>query len=389
MKIIYVNRGASPSRFASYLDKYNNRLQQQGQKYNQLLMEGLVANGVEVTSLSTRPINRSITSQKFFKAEKETENGISYDYIPFFNIKLLRELSVVFGIFFKILFAKGKRKDITIVCDGLNVAASMGVIAASALRGFKTVGIVTDVPCHLSYSQKVSRNQKINLALMRKFKSYLLLTEQMSEVVNPKKRPYVVLEGHADLSMANVENTLEGKDEKKVCLYAGSLMKIYGIGNLVEGFVKANIPNSELHIYGTGDYLEDIKALAKTHENVKYMGVAPNSEIVKAEIRATLLVNPRPSGEDYTKYSFPSKNMEYMASGTPVLTTKLPGMPKDHLEHVYLLENEDADGIAETLQALLTKSKEELFEKGKKAKDFILEEKNNIKQAEKLLKLIN
>ena len=175
MKIIYVNRGASPSRFAHYMKTYNNQLQQQGQKYNQLLMEGLAAHGVEVTSLSTRPINRSITKQKFFKAEKETENGILYDYIPFFNMKLLRELSVVFGVFFKILFAKGKKKETVVVCDGLNVAASMGVIAASALRGFKTVGIVTDVPCHLSYSQKVSRNQRINLALMRRFKSYLLL----------------------------------------------------------------------------------------------------------------------------------------------------------------------------------------------------------------------
>lgn len=385
MKIIYVNRGVSPARFLAYLEKYNNQLQQQAQKYNQLLMEGLAKNGVEVVSLSTRPINRSITKQKFFKAEKETENGILYDYIPFFNMKLLRELSVVFGVFFKILFAKGKKKETVVVCDGLNVAASMGVIAASALRGFKTVGIVTDVPCHLSYSQKVSRNQRINLALMRKFKSYLLLTEQMSEVVNPKNRPYIVLEGHADLSMADVENTLEGKAEKKVCLYAGSLMKIYGIGNLVEGFVKADVPNTELHIYGTGDYLEEIQKLSKAHENVKYMGVALNSEIVKAEIRATLLVNPRPSGEDYTKYSFPSKNMEYMASGTPVLTTKLPGMPADHYPHAYFIEDESADGIAETLRDLLTRPAEELFKKGKQAKAFILQEKNNVKQAEKVL----
>lgn len=388
MKIIYVNRGASPSRFAHYMKTYNNQLQQQGQKYNQLLMEGLVAHGVEVTSLSTRPINRSMTKQKFFKAEKETENGILYDYIPFFNMKLLRELSVVLGVFFRILFAKGKKKDITVVCDGLNVAASMGVIAASALRGFKTVGIVTDVPGHLSYSRVVSRNQKINLALMRRFKSYLLLTQQMSEVVNPKNRPYIVLEGHADLSMADMENTLADKAEKKICLYAGSLMKIYGIGNLVQGFVKANVPNTELHIYGTGDYLEDIQALAKEHTSVKYMGVAPNSEIVKAEIRATLLVNPRPSAEDYTKYSFPSKNMEYMASGTPVLTTKLPGMPADHLEHVYLIEDESADGIASVLKELLTKSEEELFEKGKRAKDFVLKEKNNKKQAQKVLEMM-
>ena len=388
MRIIYVNRGASPSRFAAYMKKYDNRLQQQGQKYNQLLMEGLAQNGAEVISLSTRPINRAISKQKFFGGERECECGISYRYIPFFNMKLLREISVLFGVFFGILFSKGSRKDTTVICDGLNIAASIGAIPAAALRGFKTVGIVTDVPCHLSYSQKVSRNQKINLFIMQKFKSYLLLTEQMSEVVNPKGRPFIVLEGHADTAMEQAQNTLEGKSDKKVCLYAGSLMKIYGIGNLVKGFAKADVPNTELHIYGSGDFTAELIELAKTSDKIKYMGIAPNADIVKAEMAATLLVNPRPVGEDYTKYSFPSKNMEYMASGTPVLTTKLPGMPKDHLPFVYLIDDESEDGIAASLGDLLTRSSEELYEKGREAKEFILREKNNITQAKKVLELI-
>ena len=80
--------------------------------------------------------------------------------------------------------------------------------------------------------------------------------------------------------------------------------------------------------------------------------------------------------------------MEYMASGTPVLTTKLPGMPNDHLPYVYLIDDESADGIAKVLEELLSKSKAELHAKGKEAKEFILREKNNIKQAKKLLDMI-
>jgi glycosyltransferase involved in cell wall biosynthesis len=347
-----------------------------------------VENGAVVRSLSTRPINRVITKQKFFKGEKEQEKGILYDYIPFFNIKLLREFSVLFGIFFRILLARGIRKDTVVICDGLNIAASIGTISASFLRGFHTVGIVTDVPGHLSYSRKFSCAQKLNLAIMRCFGSYLLLTEQMNEVVNPQNRPYIVMEGHSDQAMAAVDNTLEGKNAKRIVLYAGSLMEIYGIKNLVEGFIASNIPNAELHIYGSGDYEQKLKQQCEKYDNVKYLGVAANSEIVKAEIEATLLVNPRPSHEDYTKYSFPSKNMEYMASGTPLLTTKLPGMPEDHLEHVYLIEDESAEGIACALRELCLKNEKELFEKGRKAKQFILEEKSNIRQAKKLLNFL-
>ena len=385
MRFIYINRGASPSKYAEYLKKYNNRMQQQGQKYNQLLMEGLVENGAQVCSLSTRPINRSITRQKFFKGEKEQEKGIDYDYIPFFNMKLLRELSVLFGIFFKVLFAKGNRKNTVVICDGLNIAASMGAIPAAALRGFQTIGIVTDVPGHLSYARKVSNAQKLNLAIMRSFKGYLLLTQQMSEVVNPKNRPYIVLEGHADQAMEAIENTLSGKSEKKIVFYAGSLMEIYGIGQLVEGFLAADIPNSELHIYGDGDYAEKLRAQAAEHDCIKYHGVAPNSEIVKAELAASLLVNPRPSHEEYTKYSFPSKNMEYMASGTPVLTTRLPGMPEDHKDYVYFIEQEDAEGIKIALQTIFAQDPQTLHDFGAKAKAFILKEKNNRAQAAKVI----
>ena len=119
------------------------------------------------------------------------------------------------------------------------------------------------------------------------------------------------------------------------------------------------------------------------------MGVAPNSDIVKAELKATLLVNPRPTNEEYTKYSFPSKNMEYMASGTPVLTTELPGMPEDHKPYVFFIKDETADGIAETLRNVLEKTPEQLHSFGLSAKDFILKEKNNISQAKKVLDFID
>ncbi len=385
MHILYVANTCSREKYREYQESKNACTSQQAQKYNLLLAEGLAAAEADVHLISTRPITRKTEKKYWMKGEKEHVNGVSFSYIPFLNCPVFRQIFLLFGVFFRVLFSPFKKKETVVVCDALNLTAAYAVCMASFFRGYRTVAIITDVPGHLSYSKKLSRNQKMNLYIMRRFKGYLLLTKAMSEVVNPKNRSYIVLEGHADLSMVEKANTLEGKAEKKICLYAGSLMKIYGIGNLVEGFVKANVADSELHIYGTGDFLKDIQELSKTHENVKYMGVAPNSEIVEAEIRATLLVNPRPSEEDYTKYSFPSKNMEYMASGTPVLTTKLPGMPADHLEHVYLIEDESADGIASVLKELLTKSEEELFEKGKRAKKFVLEEKNNKKQAQKVL----
>ena len=388
MNILYVSSTCSREKYTQYVESKGARISQQAQKYNLLLAEGMVANGAKVRLISTRPISRHYEKRLWMKGERETVGGIDFCYVPFMNLPALRNICILLGVFWKVLFSRNSRRDTAVVCDALNIAASMGAQAAAALRGYKTVGIVTDVPGHFSYAQKVTRTQKTNLKVMRKFHSYLLLTEPMSEIVNPKNRPYIVLEGHADQSMAAVENTLDGKNKNPIVLYAGSLMKIYGIGNLVEGFLAANIPDAQLHIYGNGDYTQQLKKLAADNKSIQYLGIAPNSEIVKAELAAALLVNPRPTNEDYTKYSFPSKNMEYMASGTPVLTTKLPGMPEEYYPYIYLLEDETTEGMARALKEILSQSPEALAQRGAAAKKFVMEKKNNISQAKKLLDML-
>ena len=388
MKILYVSSACSPKKYRKYVESRGQRVQQQSQKYNQLLMEGLVAQTAEVVAVSSRPINRALTSQVFFKGEKDFEKGIHYHYVPFLNLPVLRNVSVLLSVFFKVLTTKADKRNCALICDALNISAAMASLAAAKLRGIKTVGIVTDVPCHRPNNQKIPLHEKINLKVMQKFDSYLLLTEQMSRVVNPKNRPYVVLEGHSDIAMKDRENSLQDKYSKQVCLYAGSLRRIYGIENLVQGFVQAEIPHTELHVYGNGDYVEDLKKLSEKHENVKYLGIAPNETIVQEELKATLLVNPRPTNEDYTQYSFPSKNMEYMASGTPVLTTCLPGMPKEYEPYVFLLRNETAEGVRDMLKEIFAHTPEQLHQKGKDAKQFVMEQKNNVVQAKKVLELV-
>ena len=105
-------------------------------------------------------------------------------------------------------------------------------------------------------------------------------------------------------------------------------------------------------------------------------------------MEAALLVNPRPTNEEYTKYSFPSKNMEYMVSGTPVLTTDLPGMPRDYLPYVYLIEKEDVEGVAESFKYVLNISQCDRDSKGFEAKRYVIENKSNVKQAAKVINLI-
>ena len=354
----------------------------QSQKYHKLLIEGF-ADYTQVDVIAYPPIYGSVLKKFCIRFSKEKDGNARYHYIPVVRNSLLRKLVVGFETFFRTCCLC--RKDSAVVVDCLNVVASVSALAAAKLRGSSCVGIVTDLP----EMQKMGKVMLwISNYVIRNCSHYVFLSEPMNTRLNKAGKPYVVLEGHADIQMSQVASDLSLKHKPRVLLYAGGIKKEYGIEMLVKGFRKANLANTQLHIYGGGSYASELGKLAEQDENLFFGGEVLNTEILEKELEATLLINPRPTHEEFVRYSFPSKNMEYMASGTPVLTTVLPGMPKEYYPYVYLLEQETVDGIAEKLTQVLLQTDEELFEKGRAAKEFILNTRNNVVQAGKILKML-
>lgn len=97
---------------------------------------------------------------------------------------------------------------------------------------------------------------------------------------------------------------------------------------------------------------------------VDYKRVVPNARVVNAKTKAKLLINLRPTHEAFTCYSFPSKNMEFMISGTPVLTTHLPGMPAEYHSFIYLFEGESVFDYARKITEVMSVSDEDPHQKG-------------------------
>jgi len=382
MHIIYAVTTCSDRVYKQLFSKVKTKPAFQSQKYHRLLIEGL-ADGAKVDVVANPPVNRSVLAENIVRLPEEEEGGAHYHYIPAIRNPILKAAAVGLGTFFRTLFLI--RKDSAIVVDGLNRVTALSGMLAARLRGKPCVGIVTDLPDMLSGSRF---SKGLANFVIRHCTHYVLLTEAMNDYLNKQGKPYVILEGHADITMADRIPAMEKKQSPRVCFYAGGVSKRYGLGNLVDGFRKADLPNAVLHIYGPGDYVKELQQIAAEDDRIFYGGMLLNTEIVDKEQEATLLVNPRPTDEEYVKYSFPSKTMEYMASGTPVLTTVLPGMPKEYHPYVYLLEEETADGIAEMLKEVLENSDEELFRKGEEARCFVLEQKNNVIQARKILEML-
>jgi glycosyltransferase involved in cell wall biosynthesis len=220
----------------------------------------------------------------------------------------------------------------------------------------------------------------------RRLGTFVLLTEQMNPVVNSGGKPHIVMEGLVDIGMRSSKNLLEDKAEHPTVLYAGALRKQYGLENLILGFEALEDPRVRLEIYGEGDYVPDIERAAARDGRISYGGIVPNKEVVEREKRAWVLVNPRPSNQEFTRYSFPSKNMEYMVSGTPVVTTRLAGMPEEYYEYVSTIDGDDSQAIKDALSRELGRDPGELHAQGERARAFVLAKKNNVAQAARILK---
>lgn len=399
MDIIYLSSSCSEKKFEELREKGITRKLPQAQKYHNLLMEGIAKNidGI-LYSISAFPVNRTWTKKVFFKREEEAYENVKYIYDAFINLPFLCQLS-------RIVKAKREIKRIiksggqyAIICDVLNQSIAKAARSCGKKYGIPVLGIVTDVPGHTSGARRKSYSfvkRKISEYASRvaeknlgKYDAYLLLTEAMNDVVNVNNKPYIMMEGHCDAKMELAENTLEKKINPKIAMYAGGIHKEFGIERLVNAFVKGGFSDWELHIYGDGNYQNDLSELVKRVPNVKYFGVRPNYEIVQKQLEASLLINPRLTDAEYVKYSFPSKTMECMVSGTPLLTTRLPGMPPEYHPYVYLFDGETEEGMLSALKENLSRSSEELHEFGNKAKGFVLAEKTNIKQAQKLINFI-
>lgn len=128
-------------------------------------------------------------------------------------------------------------------------------------RHIPIITIVTDLPDMMSDNRWL----KINNHLFEKVDGFILLTEQMNAKVNYGNKPYIVLEGHSDVDAPTVNKREKWEEEtgKKIIIYAGSIQKLYGIKNLTEGFIRADLQDTELWIFGDGDYRETLIELSK------------------------------------------------------------------------------------------------------------------------------
>lgn len=320
----------------------------------------------------------------------KSEDNVNVGYC---NVTLIKQLSKPYNLkkaARKWAEEKNGRKKIVLVYT----AETELLTAAEMLKKIcdcHICQIVTDLPDYTdidkgdSFIYKLATRYRVK-AVEKRIKcadSFVFLTEAMADYFKTDK-PYIVMEGL--VPSASDERNEICKADERVIAYTGSLTKKYGIMDLVNAFLKIDKENYRLIICGSGEAEADIRAIAD--ERIDFIGAVTHDEAKKLQKSARLLVNPRNAEEEFTKYSFPSKIMEYMTAGRLVLCFKLAGMPDEYDEYLNYFDTSDSDKMAEKIVSICERSDEELDDMGKRAMRFVRENKNEYVQAERMMKMI-
>lgn len=254
--------------------------------------------------------------------------------------------------------------------------------------------VVPDLPEYMSMTaKKYSLHSFLKGIQIRRFKKqlktvddFVLLTENMTEWFDWKIN-YTVIEGICSLEKSDCNGAV-CTEKSKAIVYAGGIEEKYGLLELTEAFMKTKEPDWSLELFGSGSCVNRISELAKADPRIHLRGTVPNADVIEEQRRAEILINPRNDKNEFTKYSFPSKVIEYMSSGTPMIGYKLSGMPEEYTSFFYEIEKIE-DGMFKCLEKVMALSTEERAQKGKEAFAFVTAEKNAEKQCSKILRLLN
>lgn len=287
----------------------------------------------------------------------------------------------------------GEEVEIMVNTPLLPVGEALKRVRKHTSKRLRTTLILPDIPsCVTAMSgmkglkaEVFARINKVIMEGARSYDRYVMLTEAMNDFfgVAPERR--MVMEGVIDV----VENRITSAPEKRVALYTGSLFEVFGVKNLVEAFLSHGPEDAELWICGSGDSAGYLQGVAARNPRVKFLGLISTGEARRLQRRATVLVNPRPASGEYTHYSFPSKTLEYLAAGRPVVMNRLPGIPSEYDPYLIYPDDETAEAWGRKLREVFDMDSERREDMARRGQEFVKHRKTPAAQARRILDFIN
>lgn len=356
-------------------------------RFQTLLLQGLEENGAEVQAVHVMPSGSFPFHHKklFIKDKRWGKENYRIGYVNLPVFKQLTQEKKAYRAMKKALLSANP-PDV-IICYYLHMPFLKALNRIKKqFPQVKIVSLMTEAVPGRGDIVDTAKRKKLGdkmVSACQKFDGFCLITKHLVEPMEVGDRPYFVLEGLAD---EKLPKALPAVDEGKNFLYTGSVHQTFNLDILVEAF--SYLPEATLWLCGKMQAGDEMRARIEATPNVRYLGYLPFEQVQEYRDGCRYLINPRMPTGTYTKYTFPSKTMEYLVSGKPMVGYLLEGIGEEYYPYINALTGREAKEIAEDLRDIMKKEYAELQNKADEAREFLLREKTGESQAKKMMEFL-
>ncbi|MGX9220814.1 glycosyltransferase [Massilia varians] len=270
--------------------------------------------------------------------------------VPYLNLPGLRVVIANLAIFLRLL--RTVRSGDTVLFYNLAIPSGFVGMMLRAFRKFRFCAMIYDLNVP---GQTVPDSLRWRL----EFKKHELIIPRLDKVIAITQKIItdfkvgdkgIVVEGGVR-SIAEVPaDPLTDAGAPFTMVFAGALTEYNGVAVILAAFASLEGARFRLVIAGDGPLRKTVEQAAATDSRVVYKGMIAHQEVGKVYESANLLLCVRLTQKLDTGYFFPSKLIEYLATGKPVLTTKVATTNMDLPSISYIADDESVEGIAAAMR---------------------------------------
>jgi glycosyltransferase involved in cell wall biosynthesis len=373
-----------------------------GQMYQEEILKGLKKAGLPSSLIiSVLPVGsrrHSKTASLCVGADRaRLGDGSLIRFVPFINITPLKQISIGIGTVIELIQWgwQNRKKTVRVVyCYNLSVPPGLFILIGSWLIRAKTIVSLCDIDVP---GETVPNNiyHRLDFWLQRKliphFDGHVVVSDAIANDFLPG-RPYFRLEGGIEPGGSGETNlrNQNAKDREAhfVIAAAGRLDETNGIPELLRAFTLLHGDQFRLRIAGRGPLEDQVRVAAGSDSRIEFYGLLSRESVLEMYGSSSVLINLRMTKSRNTKYFFPSKMMEYLASGVPVISTCTGHVEAEFGNFIYLLRDETPQALCTLIQYVASLSPTERKKTGEMASVYMNTNKTWEAQTRKLAAFI-
>lgn len=321
------------------------------------------------------------------------DSGLKVFIVPTLNIKILKNLfEGVYTFFYVLKWAfKHRNEKNTILVYNIYDPPIVFLYNACRLSKTKLFAILYDLgvpPKRLSLSKATMFAYKLSEKSAKKYIHQLdgriVINESIIHYYCPNK-DFLLIDGGINAKVIeNLFPLTETPSDIYTFICAGMLWDQNGTKLILNAMKLNDNPRIKVLFAGKGIDVTLIKEAAKKDTRIEYLGMLTMEELFKVYEQSDVLMNLRI--EEEIDFHFPSKLLEYLATGKYVISTSIAHAKRDYGEFLEILDKPDPTLLCDLMNNITRISKKNLSMRGIKQRQFMLNKRNWNYRTEEILK---